>query len=237
MELWRAASYNKVNKVEWLLRRGNYTDPNTPQGQRYPLTLAVTLGHAAIVKLLLEFGAYHHAPGELARELITAISCTPASEPPNRCAIVNMLLEERETDPNYLDQDGDTPLQFAAVLGLVRIVNLLISNGANVNAVNGRRFSSLHLAVQMNRIPVVRLLLFKGADLYGVTDSGHSVLNFAGRTPEMLAIIEEELNRRAKCLAFASSHHARLGNDTLVMSITPETLRLIADYTEIPYEL
>ncbi|KAJ1463904.1 ankyrin repeat-containing domain protein, partial [Baffinella frigidus] len=88
---------------------------------------------------------------------------------------IRMLLEERETDPNHLDQDGDSPLQFAAILGLVRIVSLLVSNGANVNAVNGRRFSSLHLAVQMNRIPVVRLLLFKGADLYGVTDSGHTV--------------------------------------------------------------
>jgi ankyrin repeat protein len=67
------------------------------------------------------------------------------------------LLEDSENMPN--------PLCYAASLGLRDLVELLLNNGANVNAQGGRYGNALQAALYNSHEAVVRLLLEKGADI------------------------------------------------------------------------
>ena len=55
-----------------------------------------------------------------------------------------------------------TVLHMAAVSGDVDMVDLLLSNGANVLAVDKQGLTPLHLAAQYNRLSVVASLLKNG---------------------------------------------------------------------------
>jgi E3 ubiquitin-protein ligase HECTD1 len=69
------------------------------------------------------------------------------------------LLEALEggIDPNFVDDVGQTLLNWAAAFGTEPMVESLCSRGADPN--RGRRSSSLHYAVSFGRAEVVKILL------------------------------------------------------------------------------
>jgi hypothetical protein len=60
---------------------------------------------------------------------------------------------------------GDRALHVAAMNGYRDLVELLIQNGAEVNALDGRRHASLHMAAQEGHVDVAKLLIQNGAYL------------------------------------------------------------------------
>lgn len=56
---------------------------------------------------------------------------------------------------NQADGDGKTPLFHAALIGNVKIAELLIKNGANVNIANIRGNSPLHEASDRGKYLIV----------------------------------------------------------------------------------
>jgi len=81
------------------------------------------------------------------------------------------------TDVNAKDDDGVTPLLVAAVSGRKEIIELLIREGADVNAkVNG--VTPLHQAAFRSHKEIAELLIANGADLNAVDNVGKF-----GRTP------------------------------------------------------
>jgi uncharacterized protein len=84
------------------------------------------------------------------------------------------------------NEGGDTPLMLASQIGWVE--------GAKVDLANGRGETPLILAVRQRDVPMVRLLLAKGADPKH-TDSvaGYSALDYAkqdGRAAAILKMLE-----------------------------------------------
>lgn len=63
-------------------------------------------------------------------------------------------------DVNAKDKAGWTPLHFASVRGHGNVAQLLINKGADVNVETfGSRWTPLWLAINNNRLEVIRLLI------------------------------------------------------------------------------
>jgi ankyrin repeat protein len=91
---------------------------------------------------------------------------------------------------------GQTPLLIAANLGWVEGAELLLSQKASVNLANDRGETPLILAVQRRNLPMVRLLLSKGADPKRTDNvAGYSALDYAkrdNRSDAILKLLEQQ---------------------------------------------
>jgi ankyrin repeat protein len=73
------------------------------------------------------------------------------------------------------------PLHRAAELGRVEIMTLLLDAGADINAVNGCRYTACHIAILNNQFDALKLLVERGANLAVVDSDGRSLLSFVSR--------------------------------------------------------
>jgi len=81
---------------------------------------------------------------------------------------------------NMADEIGRSPLHIAVINGNLRMVNVLINGGAEVNAVDSlKRLTPLHYAAFYNYPKIMLFLLSRRAD-HGMADSdGNQPLHFA----------------------------------------------------------
>ena len=80
-----------------------------------------------------------------------------------------------------MTKDGQTPLSVAVGLRPLNVVELLLANGANVNAVGFEGWTALHVAVQANNIEAVKLLLANKPNVNAVDNDGRTPLHMASR--------------------------------------------------------
>ena len=102
-------------------------------------------------------------------------------------------LDQRE-EQNY----GQSVLMMAAELGKVAMLNLLISKGADVNATDDNRESSLRLAVHEDQLKVTEILLRSGA----CTKSANDPLLLCAESPEMTKLLLDhgvDVDVRSQC--------------------------------------
>ena len=96
-------------------------------------------------------------------------------------AIVQLLVRQKGTDVNVLDNDGRAPIHLAAIHGHAGVVKLLLAHEgveANLGNVQGR--SPLHLAASKGHAEVVKLLLaHEGVKANLGTVEGYTPLNVA----------------------------------------------------------
>jgi len=85
---------------------------------------------------------------------------------------------------NAIDRDGNSCLGLAILENSIPLVRLLISHGADVDVVNDRKLSLLHLATSHKNCEIITLLLEQGAY--------PGVWNDDGRAPLHEAVIEDQ---------------------------------------------
>ncbi|XP_060535253.1 ankyrin repeat domain-containing protein 33B-like [Cylas formicarius] len=80
--------------------------------------------------------------------------------------ILEIILQLQGLDPNKPDNEGNTPLHFAAQAGQVECLNCLASRcrGVDIDAKNNLGFTPLMKAALQGRNKCAKLLLFAGAD-------------------------------------------------------------------------
>ena len=149
------------------------------------LHLAAQEGHVDVAKLLIEKGADINAkddidqtPVDRARfwkqEKIIALLESSSIHEAAREGNLNTVIQQLNTgaDVNHANENGDTPLTYAAFMGHLEIVDLLIEKGAQVNAKGLAGWTPLHLATQRGHKKITELLIEKGADINATTEDG-----------------------------------------------------------------
>ncbi|KAJ7547407.1 hypothetical protein O6H91_08G084400 [Diphasiastrum complanatum] len=93
--------------------------------------------------------------------------------------IMQLLLENPESDAEILDKDGDTPIAFAVASGTPECLKVLISKGANVNArlKDGLGPTVAHVCAQHGQPDCMQVLLSAGADPNALDDEGETILH------------------------------------------------------------
>uniref|UniRef100_F6V7Z3 Protein phosphatase 1 regulatory subunit 13 like n=1 Tax=Xenopus tropicalis TaxID=8364 RepID=F6V7Z3_XENTR len=88
--------------------------------------------------------------------------------------VVNQALKE-VNDPSQPNEEGITALHNAICGANYNIVNLLVSNGANVNAEDSHGWTPLHCAASCNDLQICLLLVRHGAAIFATTHSDGSL--------------------------------------------------------------
>ncbi|XP_036885428.1 ankyrin repeat and SOCS box protein 10 [Sturnira hondurensis] len=162
--------------AELLLRFGAKVDGRSEEEEETPLHVAARLGHVELADLLLRRGACPDArDAEGWTPLLVAcdihcLSPTDAEATTARCLQLCHLLLSAGADADAADQDKRRPLHLACRHGHAAVVELLLSYGVSVNAMDYGGHTALHCALQgppsaPARSPerVVRALLNHGA--------------------------------------------------------------------------
>lgn len=93
---------------------------------------------------------------------------------------------------NKQDEQGKTPLAWAALRGDYNSAKLLLEYGSNVKISTPRGFTPLHFAAQSGSISTVRHILQRGADVNARNTRQESPLHLAARhhdRPELLKLL------------------------------------------------
>jgi len=174
--------------IELLIAKGAYVNAKNNAG-RTPIDLAMNQGRKDIAKLLLSKSgdvSLHTAAyiGDLQR--------------------VEKFIDDG-VSVDAKDQKGQTALHYAAKAGQIAVANLLIANGADVNAgewtplqeaayyskemvelllakganINTGKWTALHSALDAERFDIVELLVAKGADVNIKDGKGRAPLHIA----------------------------------------------------------
>jgi ankyrin repeat protein len=100
------------------------------------------------------------------------------------------FLLSRGARPDLQSNDGTTPLMLAAQIGWRDGAERLLARRANVNMANNRGETALILSVHRADLPMVRLLMSRGADP-NQTDSvaGYSAIDYARQDRRGAAIL------------------------------------------------
>ena len=102
-------------------------------------------------------------------------------------------------DVNFMDDVGQTLLNWAAAFGTLEMVEYLLEHGADVN--RGLKSSSLHYAACFGRPNIVKLLLQYGADPDLRDEDGHTPLEKAQeRGDEWHRQVIETLENPSECV-------------------------------------
>jgi ankyrin repeat protein len=98
-----------------------------------------------------------------------------------RSDVVAALVKEH---PEWIDQPmylGIRPLYRAAVLGRSDVAQILIENGADLQATTDRGSLPLHAAAQNGHLAIVQMLIAARAEVNAVNGSGATALHLATR--------------------------------------------------------
>ncbi|XP_063152418.1 neurogenic locus notch homolog protein 4 [Candoia aspera] len=183
-----------------------------------PLHLAARYSRADAARRLLTAGADVNARDQWGRTPLHSAIAADA------LGVFQILLRQRQTDLDALADDGTTPLILATRLGVENMVEELVANHANIQAVDNRGKSALHWAAAVNNVRATLVLLRNGAD--------KDILDNQAQTPLFLAA--REGSYQAVCLLLQhgaqrnlQDHTGRLPKDVALERLHHDILSLL----------
>jgi ankyrin repeat protein len=218
-DLANAAQHGDLQECAALIKRGARINELDTAGY-LPLYYAASFGHVACAKLLLEFGTdpSSYLSGHSAIEIAARNGHT---------ACVKVLIRFG-ADLEDAGLRGVTALNSAVANGHMECALVLLDAGADIQGRNMNEDSPLHVATLLpNPVPMIRLLIKKGADVHVVNRQGYSPVRMAIANACALAV--DALGGRAAmapmddALLFNGSEHGEDGKKG-------KTLRLFAIY-------
>ncbi len=199
--LCHAVCGGNIGAVRLLLGRGAAVEAQSGK----LLTLAVVLNREDLVKLLIEHGADVQRTGLLGR-------LDDAERP-----VADMLISSGKKVPAWMLPRVCRP---DTSTNEVHRVTVLLNYGASVGDRGQYGLTALHYAVRGGKLPLIKLLLERGADLGALDDNGLTPLLHLGKTRskadpipvmELLAANGADLDAKDEKQSTLLMHFARLG--------------------------
>jgi ankyrin repeat protein len=174
-----AAAAGRVDLVRGLLRSDpGAAEAKTESGQT-PLHLAAWAGEAKVATVLAtRAAALEKTNGEGMTPLHVAALVGSAK-------VAAALLDAKASSAAKMEETGRAPLHLAAAAGQAEMVDLLLSRGAGVDAVDAFQQTPLHLAAAAGQVKAAERLL-AGKAAVGARDA-------RGRTPLHVAVLWERV--------------------------------------------
>ena len=186
--LYNASSHGNLLMVELLLQCGAIIDIPGRTATNSALHVASTKGHYKVISCLLNRGASLTLKDEKFSPLFTAIHH-------KRLEAVDVLLDAG-ADPNVVvskeHEQGQRPLHHVAYrhIGDLDYMSRLVDHGADINVLDKRGLTPLHLASTANNLKAVEYLLSRGADANIRTKKGSTALSVA-KSEEMKSLLRK----------------------------------------------
>ncbi|XP_071572549.1 uncharacterized protein [Temnothorax nylanderi] len=179
----------KVNLevAKYLISQGADVNAKDANGLT-PMHVAANFGYRNFIEVLLKNGAVYNAVDN---------SSTRPLEMSDDESVIDLLtltenlfsaakLNDSSEIENYIKAGAvvnaknakGTSLHYAAWKGYDSIVNILLQNKADPNAVGNKGFTPLHYAAKISHLKVVKLLLSNGAVYNAVSDDGKTPSDF-----------------------------------------------------------
>ncbi|RHZ62320.1 ankyrin repeat protein [Aspergillus thermomutatus] len=180
--LLRAVERNHVRIVQLLLDYGASTETADKKG-RTALMTAAWRNHWHVLQLLISRGANVNARDLRKRNVLHNLAADKQCDWGED--VIELLLGTvcALDGVDGRDELGRTPLHWACATGKLRVAELLLTRPrgpiADVNAVESRNKTSLHIAAAHDREDIVLLLLKHGADIEARSDGGWTPLHNA----------------------------------------------------------
>ncbi|GFT56280.1 hypothetical protein NPIL_467881, partial [Nephila pilipes] len=165
-----ASAFGHENVVRFFIKqlRANVVGHNL---NVTPLHLAAKNGHENIIRILLKHKS------NIERDFL---GCHPLfyAVVHNQKAAVQFFLDRNIVDACVV-LGGLTSLHIAAETGCLEVVNLLLKNGADINAKTDKQATALHLASLNGHIDIVKALIMIGAEINVHSHDGGTPLHNA----------------------------------------------------------
>jgi len=200
---------NAINasNIDFLRSRRDF-NVNGRDSQEKPLLLCAIASSVEVVRLLLE----RKADATVLYEGMSVLHSAAAKSDIN---IMKLLLSKEWTlDVDAGDRFGNTPLHYAAFRGLNEIVELLLTHGANILALNTNGSTPLHLAVAVGHVDTAGLLLINKSAINPEDNYGSTPLHRAaeiGKTEVVAMLILRGANINVvDCYGWTPLHFAAM---------------------------
>ncbi|XP_030372839.1 protein phosphatase 1 regulatory subunit 16A isoform X2 [Scaptodrosophila lebanonensis] len=239
---------NNVDMLRLLLEYGANVDAQDSD-KWTPLHAAATCGHLELVRILIRHGANLLAvntdgnmpydlcddentldfiEGEMAQRGVTQELIDETRSSTERVMLRDLMeLARSGGDLEEPDYQGATPLHIAAANGYVRVVEFLLEQHVNVDAMDKDLWTPVHAAACWGHLEVLEMLAQCGADL-NVKNKDDETPSDICEDPEIRERIEQlKTEQESKRLAEAQRRRVRRSqsNNTRAQSVRRTSLR------------
>lgn len=171
-------------------------NPNSQdEDGRTAVSYCAELGFESYLKPLIDLGTFLDLPDNDQRTPLLWAANTGHTD------IARTLLDTGHVDCNRQDTNGQTPLSYAVENGHGFTVELLLGNGANIEAKDNSTRAPLLRAAQNGNEAMVQLLLDKGANTESVDHDGRTPLSHAAENGQEVIVrllLSKDANVEAK---------------------------------------
>jgi ankyrin repeat protein len=218
--------YDALNKmdhgtIDKLIDKGADVSMELEEEQTTPLLIAAGMGDWNTVDKLLAVKGVFESLDYSDEFGYTALHCAVFSIG-SRCILPPTIRDHIQANKD--------PLQ---------VVKSLLSKGVDMNPLNQFNETPLHIAIIGENKEIVEVLLANGADPNMVNKNPPELRLVMERRPDIVALIEAETQRRvliateaeqAQCVAFAMGAQERLGEESPVLSLDPELVKMVLNF-------
>ena len=182
--LHRAVYNSDINTINELLKVRNInidskldmkvSIDNWFLGGSTPMILAAFMGNADIVSLLLDNKANIRA-----RDGVDGAMAIHLAAANGRNDVIKVLLAKDPQLVNIVDNRDNTPLHWAAMKDKKDTIELLMENGADIEAKDADGWTPLHYAAAFSSVDTVQTLVNLGADKESKAKDGSNPMDYA----------------------------------------------------------